>query len=150
MRVLPAAYLALATMLPVHAARGQDLDELARQVREAEQAFAATMARRDLAAFETFVADDALFFGRTVLRGRAAVINGWRTYFDGAEAPFSWEPETVEVLASGTLALSSGPVRDQQGQRIGTFNSIWRREADGRWKVIFDKGCPPCDCARQP
>lgn len=27
-----------------------------------------------------------------------------------AEAPFSWEPAQVEVLDSGTLALSSGPV----------------------------------------
>jgi ketosteroid isomerase-like protein len=23
---------------------------------------------------------------------------------------------------------------------MGTFNSIWRREADGRWLVVFDKG----------
>jgi ketosteroid isomerase-like protein len=48
----------------------------------------------------------------------------------------------VEVLDSGTLALSAGPVRDPKGQQIGTFNSIWRREADGSWKIIFDKGCP--------
>jgi hypothetical protein len=33
-------------------------------------------------------------------------------------------------------------VFDPQGKRIGTFNSIWRRETDGRWHVIFDKGCP--------
>jgi ketosteroid isomerase-like protein len=59
-------------------------------------------------------------------------------------APFSWEPEHVEVLASGTLALSSGPVFGRDGTRIGTFNSVWRLEADGRWRVVFDKGCPPC------
>jgi ketosteroid isomerase-like protein len=57
-------------------------------------------------------------------------------------APFSWRPETVEVLESGTLALSSGPVFDAAGQPIGAFNSIWRLEADGRWRVVFDKGCP--------
>jgi uncharacterized protein (TIGR02246 family) len=139
--------LALAAVLPIQAARGQSLDDLARQVREAEQAFAATMARRDLEAFATFVAEDGLFFGDGVLRGRAAVVEGWRAFFEGAEAPFSWEPETVAVLESGTLALSSGPVRNPQGERVGTFTSIWRRDADGRWSVIFDKGCPPCDCA---
>ena len=32
------------------------------------------------------------------------------------DAPFSWQPETVEVLASGTLAISSGPVKDTNGK----------------------------------
>ena len=130
--------------------RAQTLDELRTQVRDAERAFAATMAARDHAAFGTFVADEALFFGAGVLRGKTAIVEGWRPFFDGPDAPFSWEPETVEVLESGTLALSSGPVRNPAGEHVGTFNSIWRREADGRWRVIFDKGCPPCDCAREP
>jgi ketosteroid isomerase-like protein len=73
------------------------------------------------------------------------VAAGWKSLFEGAKAPFSWEPERVEVLDSGTLAFSTGPVRDPEGRQIGTFNSIWRREADGHWKIVFDKGCPPCD-----
>ena len=79
-----------------------------------------------------------------VLKGRAAVVEGWKSFFEGEQAPFSWEPETVEVLESGTLALSSGPGRDPEGKQIGTFNSIWRREG-GRWRVVFDKGCPVCE-----
>jgi ketosteroid isomerase-like protein len=116
--------------------------ELAAQVREAERAFARSMAQRDLNAFAAHVADEALFFGRTPLRGKTAVVEGWKRYFEGPAAPFSWEPETAEVLDSGTLGITSGPVFDPQGKRIGTFNSIWRLEADGRWRVIFDKGCP--------
>jgi ketosteroid isomerase-like protein len=30
------------------------------------------------------------------------------------------------------------------GLRVGTFNSVWRLEADGKWRIVFDKGCPPC------
>jgi ketosteroid isomerase-like protein len=119
-------------------------------VRERERAFAATLAARDLRAFGTFVSDEALFYGRTVLRGREAVVAGWTRFFEGAAAPFSWEPATVEVLDSGTLALSSGPVHDPTGRQIGTFNSIWRRESDGRWRVVFDKGCEACSCAPAP
>jgi hypothetical protein len=26
---------------------------------------------------------------------------------------------------------------------IARFNSIWRLEAPGRWRVIFDNGSPP-------
>jgi ketosteroid isomerase-like protein len=29
-----------------------------------------------------------------------------------------------------------------RGQRA-LFNSIWQRQADGRWLVVFDKGGPP-------
>lgn len=119
---------------------------LAEQVKATERAFAATMAQRDHAAFATFLADEAIFFSdRGVLRGKPAVVQGWRGLYEGAAAPFSWEPERVEVLDGGTLALSSGPVRDSKGRHIATFNSIWRREAEGRWRIVFDKGEAVCD-----
>jgi ketosteroid isomerase-like protein len=124
---------------------------LTRQVFAAESSFAATMASRDSIAFAAFVAPDAIFFGeKSVLRGKPAVVDGWRALFAGPAAPFSWKAETVEVIASGSLAHSSGPVHDAEGRQIGTFNSIWRREADGTWLVVFDKGCPVCNCERGP
>ncbi len=120
--------------------------KLAEQVRAREIAFAQTMADRDHAAFAAFVAEEALFLGPTVLRGRAAVAEGWKPFFEGPGAPFSWEPERVEVIDSGTLAISTGPVRGPDGQRVGTFNSTWRFEGDGQWRVVLDIGCPPCRC----
>jgi ketosteroid isomerase-like protein len=120
---------------------------LAAEARAAERAFATTMAARDLAGFASHVAEDAVFLGgQRVLRGKATVVDAWKRFFEGPAAPFSWEPEKVEALDSGSLALSTGPVYDPQGRRIGTFNSIWRREADGRWRVVFDNGCPECEC----
>lgn len=122
---------------------------LSREVFLAESSFAATMDQRDADAFAAFLSPEAVFFSDTAaLRGKAAVVEGWRPFFVGPQAPFSWSPEVIEVLSSGTLALSSGPVHDQRGNRIATFNSIWRRESDGRWRVIFDKGGPVCDCKR--
>lgn len=117
---------------------------LTRHVFAAESSFAASMARRDLKAFTAQVSPEAVFFSDTsALRGRDAVVEAWRKFFVERKAPFSWRPETVEVLSSGTLALTSGPVHDPGGKLIGTFTSIWRREADGSWRIIFDKGCPP-------
>ena len=124
--------------------------ELAAQVRAAEVAFAKTMADRDHAAFATHVSEEAVFFGsRSVARGRAAVAEQWKGLFAEKDPPFSWAPEEVEVLESGTLGHSSGPVFSPDGKRVGTFNSLWRLEPDGRWRVIFDKGCPPCDCGKE-
>lgn len=114
------------------------------QVWAAEQAFARTMAARDLVAFADFVSEEAVFFsGTTALRGRRAVVEGWARFFAGPQAPFSWAPDQVEVLDSGELAFSTGPVRDPSGQVVARFNSVWRLEARGRWRVVFDKGGPP-------
>lgn len=146
--LLPVVLLSLPAIVN---AQPPDRRQLADQVLQAEAAFANTLAARDSQAFGTFIALDAVFFGsRDTLRGRPAVIAGWRPFFEGPVAPFSWSPGVVEVLESGTLALSSGPVRDPAGRRIGTFNSVWRRDADGRWRVVFDKGCPACDCSQRP
>jgi ketosteroid isomerase-like protein len=132
-----------ATPAPVDIAAARE------EVAAAERAFAATMARRDLASFSSFLAEDAVFFsGPTPLRGREAVVQAWARYYEGPVAPFSWEPDQVEVLDSGALALSSGPVRDPQGNLVGRFNSIWRREAPGNWRIVFDRGedvCPRPD-----
>ena len=119
------------------------------QVRAAETAFAKSMADRDLTAFTALLADDAVFWGGTgVSRGKVAVAADWKRFFNGPSAPFSWSPAEVEVLASGDLGFTSGPVLDPKGNRIGTFNSVWQRQPDGSWKIVFDKGCPPCECTK--
>ena len=125
--------------------QGADLGVLRQQVTDAERAFARTMADRDHTAFASHLADEAIFFsGETPVRGKQAVAADWKRFFEGPDAPFSWAPDRVEVLGSGSLALSTGPVYDPAGKVIGRFNSIWRREASGQWRVVFDKGSPVC------
>jgi ketosteroid isomerase-like protein len=142
----PLACLLALSLIP--AAHAETREQLTQQVRDAENAFAATMAARDHKAFATFLAEDAVFFGgNEATRGKAAVVASWKGLYEKPAAPFSWRSESVEVLESGQLAHSSGPVLNAKGERVGTFNSIWRREADGGWKVVFDKGCDACNCA---
>ena len=145
------AALATALCAAGWAVAGPSHEDLVSQVRATEAAFARTMADRDHAAFLSFLSEEAIFVGPSrVLRGKQAVGEGWKRYFEGAEPPFSWQPDKVEVVESGTLALSSGPVFDPEGHRIGTFNSIWRREKKGVWKIVLDNGCPPCTQAAEP
>lgn len=125
--------------------------ELKLLVADTERAFAATMKARDHAAFTGFLAEETVFFmGSTPLHGKVAVANAWKRFYDTPAAPFSWEPEEVEVLASGTLAISSGPVYGPGGNLISRFSSIWRQEAPGQWRIVFDRGSPECDCKKQP
>lgn len=135
---LSVAFLALC-VLP-SAGKGQMIGSAA-EVEAREIAFARSMADRDLDAFLTFVSPEAIFFnGNEPLRGRDAIAQAWAPFFEGAAAPFSWHPDVIQVLESGQLALSSGPVRGASGEEVGRFNSIWRKDADGQWRVVFDKG----------
>ncbi|MFG1691510.1 YybH family protein [Gemmatimonadota bacterium] len=136
----PGLLVVLALGVCPSALRGQ-VDGSAAEVEAREIAFAKTMADRDLDAFLTFVSPEAIFFsGNEPLRGRDAIAQGWAPFFEGAAAPFSWHPDVVEVLESGRLALSSGPVRGASGEVVGRFNSVWRKDRDGQWRVVFDKG----------
>jgi ketosteroid isomerase-like protein len=129
--------------LPVRAAAGPSVQEA---VLATERAFAQSMADRDPAKFSRFVSREAVFLsGKQPLRGRSQVTAAWARYFKDPQAPFSWEPAQVEVLESGKLALSTGPVRDPTGKLIGTFTSIWRREGPQVWRIVFDKGNDACN-----
>src|SRR5689334_19401552 len=111
------------------------------QVQATERAFAKTMADRDFAAFQTFLSAEAIFFtAAEPLRGKEQVAQWWARFYKEPAAPFSWAPDRVEVLDSGTLALSTGPVHDPNGQLTGRFASIWRQEKPGVWRIIFDRG----------
>lgn len=143
--LLSLATLALAFIAPQLAAESET-DRLRQQVADTERAFAATMADRDHAAFVTFLSDEAVFFsGESALRGKQQVADAWKPYFEDPDPPFSWEPRTVDVLDSGTLALSTGPVRNSSGELYAYFTSIWRLEDGGEWKIVFDKGNRACE-----
>jgi ketosteroid isomerase-like protein len=146
MMIAVAAFVCAACAAPVQRV---PVAELQKQVAATERAFAKTMADRDHAAFTSFLADEAVFFsGPTPLHGKHAVAAWWKRFYEKPEAPFTWEPEQVEVLESGMLALSTGPVHSPQGKLIGRFTSIWRQDPPGTWRIIFDKGSEACDCAK--
>lgn len=120
------------------------LQQATTQVIAAERAFATTMAQRNFKAFLSFLSPDAIFFsGSTVERGPAQIAEQWAPYFQGRQAPFAWQPDDVQVLSDGKLALSTGPLL-QGGHIVGRFNSVWRLEAPGVWRVILDKGEEVC------
>jgi pimeloyl-ACP methyl ester carboxylesterase/ketosteroid isomerase-like protein len=117
-------------------------------VANAERAFAKAFADRDSAKFFAMVAPDANFLGFRTLRGKNAVTKGWSRLFEGP-APFSWGPERVEVTADGKLGLSTGPIYDTAGIHTGDYSSIWQKQSDGSWKVIFDgPGSAPAEIGK--
>jgi uncharacterized protein (TIGR02246 family) len=127
------------------AAPAVDVNALADVVADTERAFAATMARRDLDGFASFLSARVVFInGGNPLRGRDAVIAHWRQFYTAAEAPFAWQPDAVAVTDDGVLAYSTGPVHAPDGRVIARFHSTWALESDGRWRIVFDNGTDAC------
>ena len=139
--VLSAAALAAPAMTV--AQTSPDIEALQREAWDTEVAFARTMAERDLAAFERFLSPHTVWWSGpkgSALRGKAAVVAAWKRFYEGPQAPFSWEPDEVVVIGDGTLAASTGPVRDPGGKVVLRYRSVWRREPDGRWLIVLDRG----------
>lgn len=126
------------------------------EVRCREIAFSRTVENRDLAAFTSFLDTDARFVGDSVLHGREEITAAWQVFFTEDGPSLKWRPQFVEVLDSGDIALTRGPFRlrskSTDGQAVeqwGTFNTIWRKDEAGEWRVVFDAGsaaaAPPPD-----
>src|SRR5437763_426167 len=129
-------YAALAIFLLTATAAFATLTD---DVRKSEIAFAKAFADHDQGAFFRFVLDDATFLApRRTMAGKQAIIERWTRYFASPEPPFSWGPDRVAVNAAGTIAETAGPVYDADGHHIGNFNSVWVKQSDGTWKVLFD------------
>ncbi|MFN7940093.1 MAG: nuclear transport factor 2 family protein [Thermoanaerobaculia bacterium] len=122
------------------------------EVRKTELAFASAVMDRKPEVFKAMLDPDAVFVGGDgVTRGRDAIAAAWMSFFADGAPYFEWHPEVVELSGDGDLGLSRGPwtirTKDKDGnpkEIRGTYNSIWRRQADGSWKIVFDAGCSPC------
>jgi ketosteroid isomerase-like protein len=142
---MPAGLLA-ALLLAGCATSRTPVPDAAAEVHAAESAFARTMADRDFAAFQAFIADDAVFInGGQPLRGKPAILAFWKRFFEGPAAPFAWRPEIVEVTAAGNLGYTEGPVQLPDGRVPARFYSTWRSDGKGRWQVVFDNGYDLCE-----
>ncbi|HSR66220.1 MAG TPA: nuclear transport factor 2 family protein [Xanthomonadaceae bacterium] len=117
-----------------------------------ELSFAQSVAAHDAQAFAEHVAAGAAFDagGPAPLHGRDAITRAWAPIVAGKDLRLEWYPARTTVAGAGDLAWSTGPALIEQRapgakQRylLGRFRSVWQREADGGWRVLFDDGAPP-------
>jgi len=152
-----AAALLLASFLSAHEPAAVDMEAAKRAIRIADLEFAKAVADRNLEKFNSLVADDAVFFGRDISRGREAVAKAWLPLFTDSSMFLKWQPNEVHVSASGDLGYSIGTYermsKDPSGKptsATGSYVSIWRKQADGKWKAVLDIGTTPAPEARKP
>jgi ketosteroid isomerase-like protein len=111
----------------------------------ADREFAAETAQRGTAGWvDAFAADGKLVSGGGVVDGRDAVEQVMGV-LDGPDYSLTWEPEFAE--GSGDLGYTYGSYRretlDADGGAVvetGRYVTVWRRDADGEWRVVLDIG----------
>jgi ketosteroid isomerase-like protein len=108
----------------------------------AEKAFAAASERQGTReAFLAYLADNAVLFRPHPVSGRK-----WMQDHPDQSGLLTWRPAFADISRSGDFGYTTGPYElrrertDKQPFRTGSFVSVWRRQADGRWKVLIDTG----------
>lgn len=100
---------------------------------------AATKGTRD--AFLEFLAEDGILFQPGPVNGKKF----W-TERQPRKGLLSWEPIFADVSRAGDLGYTTGPWEfrpngaDDQPAAFGQYFTIWKRQSDGLWKFVLDRG----------
>ena len=116
-------------------------------LREAERAFARHAEETDIrTAFRAAFADDGIWMVPAPMTLREAHAQRLPPA-DPRAVRLEWGPVASGIAASGDFGFTSGPstlsLRDgSRPPQHGAFFSVWKRDAQGRWRVALDVGTP--------
>jgi ketosteroid isomerase-like protein len=148
-QALAAGVVIAAASTSVAAQRPPDLDAAAAQIVKADAEFARAVAERNRDRFLSFIADVTTFAGGSAneLRSKDAVWKEWSEFFLPAGPTLTWTPTKGEVIGAGDIGYTTGRAvlraRGADGkvsERHTQYITVWKKQGDGSWKVIFDTG----------
>jgi len=123
----------------------EDVPRALREMADTERAFARrakVVGVRD--SFLEFFAEDAIAFTPDAVSARERLLKQESTPF--AVNELLWEPRTGDVAASGELGWLTGNSTfidhsaKEPAPHYGNYLSVWRKQADGQWRVFIDVG----------
>lgn len=121
-----------------------DTVAIAREIATADQAFSDAGAINVADAFATYATDDvakagseaAYVYGREAVRG---------LFTPPPPKGLNWQPELASAARSGDFGFSIGVAGPRDGTPLATgaaatghYFTIWRRDADGKWRYVID------------
>jgi ketosteroid isomerase-like protein len=113
---------------------------------EAERAFARTSVQKGIReSFIEFFADDGIGFDPHPVKVKEAYL---KQPAPATRPPvvLDWQPVYADVSRTGDLGYTTGPYTftnnslEKKSTHYGFYFSIWKKQADGSWKVVVDCG----------
>jgi ketosteroid isomerase-like protein len=129
--------------------------EAAAAIREADRAFEAAARTGDMEAAMAMHTDDAMVFppGQPMVSGQALLRALWTEMTSAPGFAITWQVSGTSAAASGDVGYSWGTAQLTMNGPDGTpmssqekYVTIWRKQADGTWKVavdMFNSNTPP-------
>jgi ketosteroid isomerase-like protein len=120
----------------------------AETLKQLEAEFMQAAAEKGSAGYMSYYADDAVEVpnGHAIIPGKANIA-ATMGFLDDKNNHLTWTPVGADVSASGDLGYTYGTwefhSKDKDGKptvEYGNYTSIWKKQADGGWKVVLDMG----------
>ncbi len=141
-----AACLVLSLFLP-SSAGGKPPKNPADSVRAADQEWMKVFAAKDLDKSVAFCEENGAVLAPNapIAQGRQAIAKSFAGFFALPNLKITWQADNANVARSGELGYTSGAYQmsftDAAGKTIpdnGKYVTVWRKQADGNWKVVLD------------
>lgn len=130
------------------ASKKEPVEKWKSEILETEKDFAAMAQQKGISeAFLFYAAEDAV-----LMRNNSLIIGieALRERFEkdksvGDKVSLDWKPDFVDVALSGDLGYTYGKYTYTTTDSIGkikviegVFHTVWKRQADGKWKYVWD------------
>ncbi len=116
---------------------------------QADRDFAQDVARKGVDGWMSFMAENAVVLRRQPYVGKTAIRAAMEKAFSDSSVTLSWKPTRGQVFKSGDLGYTVGRFqvvhhtnKGETTTSTGTYLTVWQKQADGAWKVIWDGGSP--------
>ncbi len=122
----------------------QPIEKWKQEILDTEQKFAEMAKEEGIHnAFIAYASEDAVLMrNNKLILGKKEIDLHLK---DQISKGLSWKPDFVEVASSGDLGYTYGQYTysdiDSEGkvmESTGVFHTVWKRQADGKWKFVWD------------
>ena len=131
---------ACVALVPIALTFAAGADEKA--VRDADDAWSKVAGAKDVEKTVSYYAEDAIILppNGPMVTSKTGIRDLWKGFVDSL-ADISWNTTRVETSKSGDMAFTVGTY--QMTMKDGTkdkgkYCEVWRKQADGKWKVATD------------